>query len=307
MSQDNSGWVMVPRVPTRAMEEAFFDANAKAKTIFAGVPEIWSAMLTAAPAPAAERQEGVTKSERNVIEALLTLAYAAWNLADNSETTDDGHLVDHAEYDAVSDALDVLDALPDDQPGYTMGEAAKARWALRGLLSAKDAAPAPVLTQAMLDAGTCAMLEFRKSGDDWTAKPAHAARAVLEAAFKAAPAPVVANERMATPRRMAAVEGLISLGYEWDGEAWGAPASAPAVGDAVEWQLCQDCDFSGQFVDWVRITRQEYERLAKIFGDREVVRLGRASLDDSTLVERADGWAHKIRALSIAARAEVSP
>lgn len=39
------------------------------------------------------------------------------------------------------------------------------------------------VTQSMLDAGTRAMMAFRKSGGDWTGKPAHAAEAAIRAAF----------------------------------------------------------------------------------------------------------------------------
>lgn len=51
-------FVLVPREATHAMQDAFFDANAKATTIFAGVPELWRAMVAAAPPrPTQERSE----------------------------------------------------------------------------------------------------------------------------------------------------------------------------------------------------------------------------------------------------------
>lgn len=43
------GWKLVPVEPTEAMIEAHFAAHAKARTVFASVPEIWKAMLSAAP------------------------------------------------------------------------------------------------------------------------------------------------------------------------------------------------------------------------------------------------------------------
>jgi len=49
--------------------------------------------------------------------------------------------LEYTDFVAMSDALDALDELPDDQPGYTMSEPAKARWALRGLIGQRDAAP----------------------------------------------------------------------------------------------------------------------------------------------------------------------
>jgi hypothetical protein len=44
-------WQLVPKIPTEEMVEAHFAAHARAKTIFAEVPEIWKAMLDVAPAP----------------------------------------------------------------------------------------------------------------------------------------------------------------------------------------------------------------------------------------------------------------
>ncbi|TAA20341.1 hypothetical protein [Pseudoxanthomonas winnipegensis] len=85
-------------------------------------------------APPAPHGDALTPQERHVIDALLDLAYKAWCLADDSEDIGDSHNVEAADFDALSNALDVLQALPDDQPGYTMGEAAKARWALRRLI-----------------------------------------------------------------------------------------------------------------------------------------------------------------------------
>lgn len=43
------GWKLVPVEPTKAMEDAHFEAHAKAKTVFADVAVIWKAMLAAAP------------------------------------------------------------------------------------------------------------------------------------------------------------------------------------------------------------------------------------------------------------------
>lgn len=76
----------------------------------------------------------ITDTERAAIEGLLALAYQAWNAADNSEDRGTYHVVEDDDFKALSAALDALDDLPDDQPGYTMAEAAKARWALRRLL-----------------------------------------------------------------------------------------------------------------------------------------------------------------------------
>jgi hypothetical protein len=74
--------------------------------------------------------------QRRVIGLVLDVAYRAFLAADNSEddSTPDFIKVNRSDFDALSDALDKLDELPDDQPGYVMEGPAKARWALRALL-----------------------------------------------------------------------------------------------------------------------------------------------------------------------------
>jgi hypothetical protein len=87
------------------------------------------------PAPASEAVEELGSAlprvsqsvEHSALKALLQLAYAAWCLADDSEDLGDGfHKIDHANFVNLCDALDLLDELPDDQPGYVMESAAKA-------------------------------------------------------------------------------------------------------------------------------------------------------------------------------------
>lgn len=73
-----------------------------------------------------------------VVFALVQVARAAWNAADNGL----GVLVDNGtelrvspvDFDAISDALGLLDMLPDDKPGFTLNGPARAEWALRNLL-----------------------------------------------------------------------------------------------------------------------------------------------------------------------------
>jgi hypothetical protein len=95
----------------------------------------------------------LTASERRAIVVLLNLAGTAWHAIDNSEMRgassveqgEDEHVIFGPEYAPLEKALDALDALPDDRPGYVLAGAAKAEWALRRLgLSgaAKDAEPA---------------------------------------------------------------------------------------------------------------------------------------------------------------------
>ena len=72
------------------------------------------------------------------IRILLKVAECAESLADNSEEMEgeDGriHLVMASDFDELSDALDLLDELPDDKPGYVLGGAAKAAWALHDII-----------------------------------------------------------------------------------------------------------------------------------------------------------------------------
>lgn len=78
------------------------------------------------------------------IRILLKVAECAESLADNSEEMEgeDGriHLVMAADFDELSDALDLLDELPDDKPGYVLGGAAKAAWALHDIIGDTNAA-----------------------------------------------------------------------------------------------------------------------------------------------------------------------
>jgi hypothetical protein len=80
-------------------------------------------------------QSALNEAELAVIETLLDLAYAAWSLADSTEDAGgEGLTVERSDFAVLERHLDTLADLPDDQPGYTMGEAAKARWALRRVL-----------------------------------------------------------------------------------------------------------------------------------------------------------------------------
>lgn len=111
-------------------------------------PKAWEsarAALASNKAAAVAAGEPMTTVERTVIEDLLTLTSDVFQALDNSEERegDDGreHAIDATWFDPVSEALDKLEALPDDQPGYTMDAPAKAGWALRNLLAVP---PAPI-------------------------------------------------------------------------------------------------------------------------------------------------------------------
>lgn len=71
-----------------------------------------------------------------VVAMLIEVARCAHLALDDSEEQvgADGrcHVLDGGSFDSLSQSLDTLDELPDDRPGYTMGPAQKAEWALRG-------------------------------------------------------------------------------------------------------------------------------------------------------------------------------
>ncbi|OQS40591.1 hypothetical protein [Chromobacterium haemolyticum] len=73
---------------------------------------------------------------------LIALAQAVSIAMDDSEERqgDEGrvHLIDSDNFDEVCNALEALEALPDDKPGHTLGPAGKAEWALRGLLNREE-------------------------------------------------------------------------------------------------------------------------------------------------------------------------
>jgi hypothetical protein len=73
--------------------------------------------------------------ERRAIDGLIAVARAAFNLADGAEDNGDHIKAYRADAEALGAALDALEELPDDQPGYAMGPSNKAEWALRRMLA----------------------------------------------------------------------------------------------------------------------------------------------------------------------------
>lgn len=78
-------------------------------------------------------------NERAALEGLLELALATYHACDNTEERCAGaepseHVMPADDFARMAERLDALAALPDDKPGYTLGEAAKARWALRRII-----------------------------------------------------------------------------------------------------------------------------------------------------------------------------
>jgi hypothetical protein len=76
--------------------------------------------------------------ERRAIIALIEVARASMDMAENTEheIDDDEITVQREDFSALNAALDLLDGLPDNRPGYVMSGAARAEWALRRLLEA---------------------------------------------------------------------------------------------------------------------------------------------------------------------------
>ena len=83
---------------------------------------------------------------RDVIAKLIALTRAVNIALDDSEERDgiDGreHVIDSVNFDAVCDALEALEELPDNKPGWAMNAADKAEWALRHLTDAQPPAVA---------------------------------------------------------------------------------------------------------------------------------------------------------------------
>jgi hypothetical protein len=74
---------------------------------------------------------------KEIVRALIEVARHAHNALDDGEAMPDGtHRIGPTDTENLIAALDVLEQLPDDKPGYTLeGHGpAKAEWALRGLL-----------------------------------------------------------------------------------------------------------------------------------------------------------------------------
>lgn len=78
-------------------------------------------------------QPAVPVAEHPVVKALLTVAAAAHLALEGTDSDGVDSTWDEADRENLDAAIEVLDRLPDDQPGFTMEPAAKAAWALRNL------------------------------------------------------------------------------------------------------------------------------------------------------------------------------
>jgi hypothetical protein len=104
-------------------------------------------------ASTAEQAEGVRVDEVAVVKSLIDVVRATFIALDDSEEGcgDDGriHVIDSANFDAVCTAMESLEELPDDQPGYTMDAPGKAEWALRNLFAARSCDDAALAGKAV--------------------------------------------------------------------------------------------------------------------------------------------------------------
>ena len=90
---------------------------------------IESALLSKLRAPVADE---LSKDERAAIEALIECASWAFHVADDGEDDGSGTVkVPLSTMKELDAALDKMELLPDDRPGYTMGPSSRAEWALR--------------------------------------------------------------------------------------------------------------------------------------------------------------------------------
>jgi hypothetical protein len=99
-------------------------------------------------AASVEAQPVSTTRHAEAINALLAVATAAYEAMDNSEERtnatggeDAEYIIQGNDFTALSAAMDDIDALPDDRPGYTLAGGARASWALRDLFTAPPAQP----------------------------------------------------------------------------------------------------------------------------------------------------------------------
>lgn len=100
-------------------------------------------VLPVGRAPAAVVGPALTPVERQALEGLCAVAAAAHHVADDSPYDGSTVAVESGDMEALGQALDKLEGLPDDQPGYLMGPASKAEWALRRLLDVASPLEAP--------------------------------------------------------------------------------------------------------------------------------------------------------------------
>lgn len=99
-------------------------------------PEDWPEAMLVTPDELRAILEREEAEARSIIVMLIAVARAAFHAADDSEEMEGEngreHSVSANDFDALCNALDALDELPDDKPGYTLSGPARAEWALMG-------------------------------------------------------------------------------------------------------------------------------------------------------------------------------
>ncbi len=96
----------------------------------------------------------MTTTELQALQGLSDLSRAAWNACDMTEDAGAEDIrMERKAFESLSAALDKIDELPDDQPGYTMEAGAKAELALRRLLAASPVQPSPETGYALIQGG----------------------------------------------------------------------------------------------------------------------------------------------------------
>lgn len=88
----------------------------------------------------------IVERSQPIVGLLLNALRCAWIMADDAEVRRKVARVDIDDFEKFSDAIEALEELPDDRPGYTMTPVGRAEWALRELLGnpeggASDAMP----------------------------------------------------------------------------------------------------------------------------------------------------------------------
>lgn len=95
--------------------------------------ECWQARAALATQPVAP------VADHPVVKALLEVAYRADLALKGTDSDGVDSTWDEADRESLEAAIEILDRLPDDQPGFTMEPAAKAAWALRNLNAVRGA------------------------------------------------------------------------------------------------------------------------------------------------------------------------
>ena len=136
-ADDADGNAIWPRLESRGLVECIGNYRWK---LAISEEELIRRAFNVRPTEQPSARVELSDEQRNVIELLISLARETFMALEDSEERqgDDGriHVIDSINFDAVSDALDRLEELPDDRPGYTLNAPGKAEWALRVILDA---------------------------------------------------------------------------------------------------------------------------------------------------------------------------